>query len=265
MFCSHPEKQAPFRAIVAPCLLIAGALAWPGAAAYAVEGTPAPVQFSDGATGIANASCGAGDECATLTLKNGDRVVLYNAGASHCKPYQLRVVRFHGEQVLFSSEQQTDKNNDSSGPFGTTCGAFKTTVLTLANGHRLTINQQADGTLFARWDGAPGSANGSAAHEAVAYEHPSICLVRLGFLTATVKWSDKPCVEARNFLRSEQGIRGDDEPVEMTEGHPKRCATGDTRRVQIWFWDKPECAAARERWTTEHAPAASPTTSPHPS
>jgi len=249
------------RSLSLTCVVALSTLSPIAAAPAAAQSAPAPVLFRDGATGTARASCGAGDECAALKLEDGDRVVLYNAGAAHCKPYQLRIVRFHGEQVLFSSEQQTNKNSDSSGPFGTTCGTYKTTVLTLANGHRLTINQHADGTLFARWDEGAGAQQAQTAADDDAYEHPTRCIVSAGILSVPIPWREKRCAEARNLVRAQLGVPGEPEPVETVDGHPRRCANGDVHRVTVALWESSVCAKAREQWA---AVMASPSPSPRP-
>jgi hypothetical protein len=204
------------------------ALVWPTAAGAAA------LRYADGTILTTPSSCGTGDECATFHLSADDRVVVYNGGAPHCRPYQLRVVRYHGEQVLFSSEQQTDRTEDTHSDFGTTCGRFRNTVLTLTKGHRLMLVQNADGTLSAR-----------------AFKEPGQVLISDSAIDYTLK---QPKSEALYGVGPER-----------VDGHPTTCYVMEGGSKTTGRWDSPVCDEVRARWYKSHpSPSPSPSTSPAP-
>jgi hypothetical protein len=119
-----------------------------------------PMAFKDGAIGTAPRECGLGDLCATLTLPNGDRIEIYNGGASKCKPYTLNVLRMHGNDKLFDYKLETDRTPDANwGIYGVQCGLFKDTFLTFDEGiATLGIFAARDGAIFGKWQGGESPA-----------------------------------------------------------------------------------------------------------
>lgn len=171
-------------------------------AARASESIPT-LAFPDGSVGTLTASCGAGDVCGALSLADGDRVVIYNTGSTRCKPYQLKVIRFHGDTPIFPAGQDTDLVSPPPGSVFTNC-SFKPTTLTVSNGHRFTVFQNKDGTLFGKWQ--DGDRFTTAAHLWDSHDaeranlvdgHPKFCAPAFDYPTQHSPWGDKHCSEAR--------------------------------------------------------------------
>lgn len=198
--------KPPYAEGVVTLRLIVSALAMFGAtslslAARAADSIPSLI-FADGSVGTLTASCGAGDVCGTLALRNGDRVVIYNAGSSRCKPYQLKLVRF-GETPLFANGSRYRSPDAPPGSLFTNC-SFTPTTLTVSNGHRFTVFQNNDRTLFGRWqdgDRFTTAARLWDSHDAepvnLVNGHPRFCTPIFDYPTQHSAWSDRHCSEAR--------------------------------------------------------------------
>lgn len=198
-------------------------------ASAAADAALQTVTFPDGIVGTVPDRCGAGDECGTLKLVDGDRVVIYNGGAPHCKPYALKLVRFHGDAVLFTSDNATARGDDSQSQFGKRCGDYHTTVLTVAGGHRLVLTQNTDGTLSGKWE--EGLNAGRSARQQ-------------GRTTAPARTETSR---------------------ETVDGHPRTCSVIENGSTTIAEWANPICDGARAQWERDHAAGASPLPSPAPS
>lgn len=126
------------------------------------DNAPDPMLFPDGSVGSAPAECGLGDLCASLKLPNGDVISVYNGGATNCKPYEIDVVRTHGDTVLFQSKRYSDDSGtDFLGSGNASCRNFKNTFLTFDSGQaRLGLFLSHDGSLLGDWSGGKSGKNG---------------------------------------------------------------------------------------------------------
>jgi hypothetical protein len=233
----------------------------------------AAATFADGIVVGSAPSCGAGDECAEMRLTNGDRVVVYNAGATHCEPYELRVVRYHGDAVLFSSEQRTNKEPDSRSDFGVRCGRFRTTVLTMTQGHRIVIYQNGDGTLSARWAKEPGLTVGAAQpvygiSQDQADGHPIYCFITQNGSRTRGEWNSDFCAPVRAAAPARVAASAAPMPMPTIEtspnpdvtyswstktvyGHPETCTIKEGSNVTTMTWAADACAPARDIWEAQ--------------
>jgi hypothetical protein len=121
-----------------------------GLSADAAESTlmPSPVTYTDGATALARPECGVGDLCATITLPDQDRVLVYNRGATKCGPFTLRLLTLHGDTVVLTSDVLTATRREPN----TNCMRFANTYVTLDSGEiRMGVFLAKDGALFVRF------------------------------------------------------------------------------------------------------------------
>ena len=131
---------------------------------FARDHAPDAMVFSDGAIGSASVECGVGDLCAALKLPNGDTISVYNGGATNCKPYELDIVRTHGDTVLSQSKRYSDDTGtDFLGSGNASCRNFKNTFLTFDSGQaRLGLFLSRDGSLLGEWTGGKSDEGSSA-------------------------------------------------------------------------------------------------------
>jgi hypothetical protein len=106
--------------------------------------------FPDGSQGSVSGHCGVADECAVLTLSNGDSIHFFNEGAAFCKPFYLKIVRYHADAIVLSFDSEASSVQRSHGLGGQACPEFATTTYTLDGGNvLLTFNLNGDGSLSA--------------------------------------------------------------------------------------------------------------------
>jgi hypothetical protein len=116
----------------------------------ALADTAPPTNYPDGAQGTVFGHCGVADECAALALTNGDSIDFFNEGAAFCKPFFIRIVRYHSGSIVMAFDSEASSRLEPHSVGGQNCPAFIDTTYTLDGGNvRLTFSLNGDGSLSA--------------------------------------------------------------------------------------------------------------------
>ena len=132
--------------------------------APALAQTPARVRFADGSTAQAQAECGIGDLCGSITFANGDVMSIYNVGVERCAPFQLHVIRKSGDTVVMDNILTTAQrgggttySSNDSGGYTTVnshkhCARFKNSSFTFDQGLiKMSVFLAKDGDVFVQF------------------------------------------------------------------------------------------------------------------